>query len=123
MIRALKLDASGAEQWSTIIGGTADLDCGEGVVALSGGGYLIAGYTQSFGAGALDVYVAEVNASGTVQWTTTFGDYHNDYAMSVLPTADGCYLLVGTSHSYGTSDDVYVVKMDADGNGSSAPTS
>jgi len=37
------------------------------------GGYIVAGYTYSFGAGGWDVYVLKLNSDGSLAWQKTFG--------------------------------------------------
>lgn len=56
---------------------------------------------------------ATVYAQG---WERTFGSTASDVASDLLPTADGGWLLVGTTQSFGNGNrDVYLVKVDADG--------
>src|SRR5690606_10953590 len=56
---------------------------------------------------------ATVYAQG---WERTFGSTASDVASDLLPTADGGWLLIGTTQSFGNGNrDVYLVKVDADG--------
>ena len=55
----IKTDANGNEQWSQTFGGSS-LDYGESVQQTSDGGYIIAGVTNSYGAGESDVYLIKV---------------------------------------------------------------
>jgi hypothetical protein len=48
-------------------------DAGLSLIQTSDGGYAIAGYTSSFGAGEADVYVVKLDANGNLQWTKTIG--------------------------------------------------
>lgn len=49
-------------------------------------------------------------------WTRTYGGAANDGFRSVIKTADGGFLAVGYTYSFGDSDaNVYAVKTDADG--------
>ncbi|MCP3681840.1 MAG: T9SS type A sorting domain-containing protein [bacterium] len=61
------------------------------------GGYIIAGYTQSFGAGGFDIYVVRTDSMGDTLWTRTYGGTDDDIANSVQQTSDGGYIVGGTS--------------------------
>ena len=54
----LKTDASGNLQWIKTFGGVY-FDVAYSVQQTSDGGYIVAGYTLSFGAGGLDVFLLE----------------------------------------------------------------
>lgn len=111
----VKTYSAGAIRWTKIFGGT-DWDEGRSVRKTLDGGYIIAGSTGSFGAGADDVYLVKTDSAGTAQWGKTFGGTGADYGYDVRQTLpDSGFVVVGQTYSYGTSGDVYVVKTDADG--------
>jgi len=115
-VYVVKLDAKGNLQWTKTIGGPKD-DWGNSLIRTSDGGYAIAGSTFSFGAGQLDVYVVKLDASGNLQWTKTIGGKNEDFGRSLIQTSDGGYAIAGHTTSFGAGDwDVYVVKLDANGN-------
>jgi hypothetical protein len=115
-VYVVKLDAKGNLQWTKTIGGPKD-DLGFSLIQTSDGGYAIAGYTKSFGAGEWDFYVVKLDAKGNLQWTKTIGGPASDMGGSLIQTADGGYAIAGATTSFGAGLlDVYVVKLDAKGN-------
>jgi len=115
-VYVVKLDANGNLQWTKTIGGPESEE-GSCLIQTSDGGYAIAGYTLSFGAGWADVYVVKLDASGNLQWTKTIGGKDVDGGLSLIQTSDGGYAITGATNSFGAaSGDVYVVKLDANGN-------
>jgi hypothetical protein len=102
--------------WQKILGGSGT-DVGNSVQQTTDGGYIIAGYTDSFGAGSNDAYLVKTDAGGNLSWQKTFGGSGNEQANSVRQTSDGGYIFAGSTDSYGAGvADMYIVKTDAGGN-------
>jgi len=59
-------------EWAGEYGGSED-DGGRSVQQTSDGGFIIAGSTQSFGAGGSDVYLVKTDSQGLEEWSSTFG--------------------------------------------------
>jgi len=115
-VYVVKLDAKGNLQWTKTIGGKYT-DAGLSLIQTSDGGYAIAGHTESFGAGRGDVYVVKLDANGNFQWTKTIGELYSEEGYSLIQTSDGGYAIAGATKSFGAGgEDVYVVKLDANGN-------
>jgi hypothetical protein len=111
----VKTDASGSVVWDKTCGGTG-LDEGRCVQQTLDGGYILAGYTTSFGAGSYDFYLVKANAVGDTVWTRTYGGTNEDVGYSVRPTLDSGYVMVGYTASFGAGNqDVYLVKTNAVG--------
>jgi hypothetical protein len=112
----VKLDSSGNVVWTKTIGGSLT-DVAYSIIQSSDGGYVVAGYTQSFGAGGADIYVVKLDSSGNVVWTKTIGGSYFDWAYSIIQSSDGGYIVAGGTTSFGAGiDDFYVVRMDSSGN-------
>jgi hypothetical protein len=103
-------------RWNETYGG-ADSDMARSVVQTADGGYVIVGYTWSFGAGNVDAWMVKTDVSGNILWNETFGGTAADYAYSVEQTSDGGYAIAGNTNSFGAgSNDFWLVKTDSVGN-------
>lgn len=111
----IKTDANGDTLWTHTIGGSS-LDQGNSVIQTSDGGYIIAGATMSYGAGANDAWLVKTDAKGLVTWSKTYGTINNDVAYGVVQTSDGGYVFSGMEKQSGLNGNAHLVKVDASGN-------
>jgi len=99
-------------------GGTGS-DQGTSVALTADGGCVIAGYTDSHGAGEVDVLLLKYDASGHLEWARTTGETgtgKDERGYSVAVTVDGGYLVAGSKEMPGnSSSDVLLIKYDASG--------
>lgn len=120
-VYVVKTKADGTQQWAKTYGGTG-AEMGMSVELTSDGGYVIAGYTTSYGNGAADVYLIKTNSAGVVAWSNTFGGTSDDAGTGVAQADDGGYIVSGGTESYGIgSSDFYVVKTGKRGGGYDQP--
>ena len=110
----IKTSSSGNEEWSQTFGGE-ETDYGRSVQQTSDGGYIITGYTNSFGNGESDVYLLKTSENGDLEWEKTFGGTNIDYGRSVQQTNDGGYIIIGSTFSFGNYIQVYLIKTDLNG--------
>ncbi len=106
----IKTDAEGGPVWSRTYGGERT-DEGWAVKELGDGSLLVAGRTESRGAGGSDFYVLKLAADGDTVWTRTFGGAEWDWAYSLCETSDGNYGIVGTTGSTSGNRDIWAVKI------------
>lgn len=97
--------------WAKTYGGTSS-DVGSSVTETADGGYIIAGYTWSYGAGMSDIYLIGVKANGDLLWTRTCGGENADWAYSLAPVGEEGYIVAGEMRSYGSDQsDVYLLRF------------
>jgi hypothetical protein len=111
----VKLDGSGNVVWAKTIGGSNE-DVVRSIIRSSDGGYVVAGYTKSFGAGGSDIYVVKLDSAGNVVWTKAIGGSDKDEAGSIIQSSDGGYIVAGHTRSFGLGGDIFVMKLDSSGN-------
>jgi len=112
----IKTDANGNIQWAKTYGGTS-YDLATSVRQTSDGGYIVAGSTESFGAGGRDIFLIKTDANGNIIWAKTYGGIYRDSATSVQQTSDGGYIVAGYTDSFGAGGrDIFLIKTDANGN-------
>ncbi len=128
----VKTDSIGNIQWQNTIGGnTGDWLCS--IQQTADGGYMLGGYSQSDisgdktenSIGVVDYWIVKTDAIGNTQWQNTIGGNNSDWLYSINQTADGGYIVGGTSQSNISGDkaencigdwDYWIVKTDSTGN-------
>ncbi len=111
----LKLSSGGDVEWQRAYGGWG-YDWASSIQETSDGGYVVAGYTKSFGAGFYDIWVLKLDTGGDIEWQRTCGGAVNDYGRSILQTSDGGYVVSGCTYSVGSGySDGLVVKLNSGG--------
>jgi len=110
-----KFDSSGNHLWSKTLGGTSS-DYGRSVIQTPDGGFVVTGYTSSFGAGNNDLLLCRFDASGNHLWSLTAGGTMNEFGEDVVQTSDGGFVTIGTTGFGVDSWDLLLCKFDSSGN-------
>jgi len=77
-------------------------------------GFIIVGYTESFGAGNRDIYLIRLDSLLDTIWTKAIGGKEDDYGECIIETNDYGFLIVGSTESYGNGGpDIFLVKTDS----------
>ncbi len=106
----IKTDSNGNEQWNRTFGGN-NRDGGRSVYQTNDGGYIIGGYTYSYGEphpGGKG-WVIKTDENGIEEWNITFhpeDPYDFGYAKTLQQTNDGGYIIGGSR----------IMKLDSNGN-------
>ncbi|MDY6969889.1 MAG: cadherin-like beta sandwich domain-containing protein [Spirochaetota bacterium] len=84
-------------------------------------GYLLIGYTTSFGEGGYDIWVLKLNTSGGIEWQKTYGGGDDEFGRSIQQVFDqdgdpDGYLMTADTQSFGAGGrDVWLVRLDNSG--------
>ncbi len=111
----LKLAQDGSLVWDKSYGGSDWWDQANSVQQTSEEGYIVAGSTNSKGAGGWDAWVLKLDSAGNLIWDKTFGGNEDDMAGSVRQTSDGGYIVAGRKEKE-YNVDVWILKLDENGN-------
>jgi len=116
------------EEWNRTFGGSSN-DVGTYGQQTKDGGFIITGYTTSYGADAPfswlikapyrgDLWLIKTDAKGNKEWDRTLGGLGKELGFCVQQTNDGGYIIAGGKKSFWIigNYDVWVVKTDSKGN-------
>ena len=111
----LRLNSEGDTLWTRTFGGTLD-DEGCSIMETFCGDFIVAGYTESFGAGNEDFWILRLDSAGDTLWTKVYGYFYNDKAKSIIQTYDRGFLVTGHIQDFFTHDfDAWVLRLDSMG--------
>jgi len=112
----IKTNSTGDTLWTRTYGGSS-WDEGYSVQQTTDGGYILAGWTSSFGAGGWDAYLIKTDSLGDTLWSRTYGGSYEDRGTQVQQTTDGGYIVSALTYSFGAGNsDVMLTKFDSLGN-------
>jgi hypothetical protein len=97
-----------------VLGGARD-DVGRAVVATADGGFLIAGATDSKGAGKSDLWLVRLDAAGETIWEKTYGAAGDDMAYAAAAAGDGYIVAGATSPAAGAGSTAWMMRIDGIG--------
>ena len=111
----IRTDDKGNKLWMQTFGGTGSEE-GNSVKQTDDGGYIITGYTKSYGQGGADVFIVRTDKSGNQIWTQSFGGSTDDFGQDIEQTRDGGFIMAGYTNSFGNGMEAYLIRMDEAGN-------
>ena len=112
----IKIDKNGNKIWEKTFGGKED-EMALSIVKSLDGGFIVAGYTKSFGHGKKDTYLIKIDKNGNKIWEKTFGGKDLDWANKIIKSKGGGLIVAGETWSFGHGKgDAYLIKIDKNGN-------
>jgi len=112
-ILIIAMNGDGDAVWEKTYGGS-EIESASSIIQTYDSCYIVAGMTESHGAGGADIWLLKLDINGDTLWTRTFGGAFDDEAKSVVQTPDGGCVVAGYSND-GAEDLLCLIKTDADG--------
>jgi hypothetical protein len=110
----IKADQDGNHLWNATFGGLDDDYC-YSLIESNDGGFVLAGALGT--PAGDDMLIIRVDQTGNYLWNFTDGGALNDYAYDIIRVSGGGYAITGSTESFGvTGADLWLVRLDADGN-------
>ncbi len=115
-IMVIKADKYGNEQWRKFYGGPAH-DFAKKIVNDGNDNFYFVGSSMNNSNGSFDMTLHYIDIQGNVIWRKNYGGTGYEYGNGLDINVEGDLLLTGTSSSFSSdeSPDIYVIKVDANG--------
>ncbi|MBU0486466.1 MAG: T9SS type A sorting domain-containing protein [Bacteroidetes bacterium] len=127
-----KITSTGSVVWSFLFGGSED-DYGQGIVQTADGGFMAAGYSNSYdgdvtgnhGTYSSDIWVVKLSPAGALEWQHCYGGDSDEDGLALVHSNHGTFYLLGSTYSnnngdvsglHGTDTDCWLIEIDASGN-------
>jgi hypothetical protein len=104
--------------WNKTFGGDY-VEEAQSIIKSRLGGYIISGWTNSSGAGDLDIYILRIAEDGTHLWNRTFGDVEEDKGFEIIEYSTGGFVIAGTvtnTTTFQNNKDFSVIRLADNGN-------
>ncbi len=112
----LKFDKNGVLLWDNLFG-YGRQESAHGLTTTQDGGVVFTGKSTSFGPGDLDYYVVKVDAYGNTVWEQPFISPQNEEGFDIFELANGNFMNVGYTDSYGGGKkDAHIFMITSGGN-------
>lgn len=111
----VRTDAEGNSLWNRTYGGN-DYDICYSMIHSDSDGFVLAGTTESFGAGNEDVWMICTDSEGSVVWQQMFGGYREDICRQIIRNQNDGYILMGTTQQTANLvEDAFAIATHLDG--------
>ncbi len=96
----VKTNSIGDTLWTKTYGG-AEQDEAKSIIQTADGGYILTGFTKSFGDASGDIYTIKTDANGDTLWTYKFQGIYEDFSNQIIEKNNGDFIIGGSSKSIG----------------------
>jgi hypothetical protein len=79
------------------------------------GGYIITGSTRPTDSYYTDVFLLKTDNNGDTVWSKEYGGNKDEIGFFVQQTSEGGYIITGWSNSFSSTNKVYLIKTDSNG--------
>ncbi|MFN3195891.1 MAG: hypothetical protein ACE364_08085 [Chlorobiota bacterium] len=126
-----KVNEDGKLVWCKSYGGKY-FEEGNKIICTKNGGFIVAGISSSSNGdiaknykNSRDIWIVKFDISGSIEWQSTYGGSMDDWAIDMIETFDGNYLILGNTSSFDydledvkedRNQDVILIKIDPYGN-------
>jgi hypothetical protein len=124
----VRVNSEGAQIWTRNVGGN-DADSAAYITQAQDGGYLVCGFTFSYGEGNRDFWLFNISDDGKVGFSCTYGDSAFQESYTVIESSPDKYTLFGWTDPIGQPEmtgkatyNFYIVKLSAESTGLSVLT-
>lgn len=108
----LRLNKNGDTLWTKTYGGSSEDEASCVIESSEDSGLVMVGKTKSYADIIGSAYVVKTDRHGNVLYTKEYGGAANDYLKSIVETkVFKGYIAVGATSSYGTDENVYMMRM------------
>ena len=87
-------------EWQKYFGGSYS-ETGYYVHEKDGGGFMVSGYTESYGQGLYDIWIISTDYTGNEIFSQTIGGSLDDKALGGTKASDGKLVIIGYTESFG----------------------
>jgi len=111
----IKTNNIGMEEWNNTFGGSAKDGC-RAVQQTQDGGYILTGYTDSYGNQGHDYWIIKTDEFGQEIWSKVYGGVESDASYEIIETSTGDFVCTGYSYSNSNGNkDAWVIKTNSQG--------
>jgi len=115
----IKTDSNANEEWNKTFGGDSnDFAHARNCYQTADGGYIMAGYSFSFGNGECDTWIVKTDSMGNMDWNRTYGDKRRDVCWSFAQANTNSYVFCvcyNFNYVFDGKADIHLVNIDDKG--------